>query len=403
MKKIIRRFVAWRKSKSQNVRVPVYILSFIVLTSLLAPWLASPLPYTAQSVEGRVFPLFNSSHQEIPYDTSTAIYPPFPGIDRFKVDSTLGPLKKDAQTGAFHILGTTTKRVGKVDLLSAILYGGRQSLMVAFFTLLIISLLGFMIGGISGYWGDHSIKFSLPRLVILLMSLPLIYFYSFYIWRYDLQALAEQGLAAFLGGFFLCLVSAFILLFLSFRLSKIFMKNGKGERYFPVDSVLLWLMQLIRALPSLLLIITLTLILKERSLGLVMLLVGLTGWSGMGLLVRGEVLRERNMPYIQAVEALGIPPFQILFYHLIPNVVGPIIGELLLGFSSIIILEATLSFLGVIDSQISWGILISTATPREMYWWQALFPGLWLFATVICLQLIGEHLRQKWTRSEVVE
>ncbi|MEL6133659.1 MAG: ABC transporter permease [Bacteroidota bacterium] len=402
MKKRLTYMMRWRTSMSRDIRWPVAILTFIVLTCLLAPWLANALPYTAMSEQGRIYPLFISAHEKIPYDTLSAIYTPLAGVDRNQSNRALAPMSRDSKSGRLHILGTTM-RSGRRDLLSAILHGGRQSLAAAFFTLLIIAIVGFSIGGISGYWGNHRMKFSISRLIVLLLCLPFVYFYGLYIWRYDLQALAGQSLSAFMGALLLCVMSILLLLFLSFRLSRMFIVTSARKRYFPVDAALLWLMQLIRALPTLLLIITLTLILREKSLILVMILIGLTGWAGTGLLVRGEVMRERNKPYIQAAEALGIPMFRILFRHLIPNIIGPLIGELLLGFSGIIVAEASLSFLGIINEEMSWGTLINNASPREKIWWQALFPGIWLFATIVCLQLIGEYLRKKWTRTSTVE
>lgn len=383
-----------------RVWISLTMLVLIVLSSLMAPWLANGHPLWAKSASGTIYPAFFSSDQGISYDTTTAIFPILPGLDRYQSDDPLPPFSMDSVKQQFYPLGTTADRQ---DLLSAILHGGKKSLSVAFFTLIIILFLSFTVGGIAGYWGNKRMKFSFPRLLFLLICLPLIYFYGFYIWRFDLQEQAEVGMGAFALQFLLCLAITMILLVGAFQLSRPLLRLFPTKQFFPLDSVLIWIMQLIQALPGLLVIITLTLILRQKSLTLVMVLLALISWPGLALYIRNELSRERRLPYIDAAEGLGLPPYRILTHHLFPNIIGPLIGEMILLFSSIIIVESSLAFLGLIEQSTSWGSLIIDASPREQMWWQALFPGIWLFTTVICLQVLGEHFRQRLTRQTLVE
>jgi peptide/nickel transport system permease protein len=141
--------------------------------------------------------------------------------------------------------------------------------------------------------------------------------------------------------------------------------------------------------------------LKDKGFGqsilLVITVLGLTGWIGLCRLVRGEVLKQRVMPYIISCEATGIPVSRIMFRHLLPNVSGPILISFTFGVAGAIIAESGLSFLGfgVQAPTASWGALLRQAfeDPLE-YWHLTLCPGAALFITVCAFNFTGEGLRK---------
>jgi peptide/nickel transport system permease protein len=133
-----------------------------------------------------------------------------------------------------------------------------------------------------------------------------------------------------------------------------------------------------------------------------MVIIGLIGWTSIARFIRAELLRIRNLSYIEAARAMGFSEFQILLKHAIPNALGPVLITLAFGIASAILLESTLSFLniGVSDEDVSWGKLLSYARQREEAWWLAVFPGLAIFITVTIFNLIGEGLSDAFENRE---
>ncbi len=133
-----------------------------------------------------------------------------------------------------------------------------------------------------------------------------------------------------------------------------------------------------------------------RNIHLMMVILGLTGWVGYAMFIRAEFLKLRKMDYVQAARATGTPTVAILFRHMLPNGVTPVLVLASFGVASAILTESTLSFLGLglPPHETSWGQLLSEAnrTGGEN-WWLLLYPGLAIFLTVFAYNLVGEALR----------
>ncbi len=129
----------------------------------------------------------------------------------------------------------------------------------------------------------------------------------------------------------------------------------------------------------------------------VVIIIGLTSWMGSARLVRAEILSLKEREFILAARALGATDFYIIFKHLIPNAMGPVIVNAILGISSAILLESALSFLGlgVQPPLPSWGnILMDGKATLGAAWWLTFFPGLMIFLTVLSANLIGNELHE---------
>ncbi|MEX0745518.1 MAG: ABC transporter permease [Phycisphaeraceae bacterium] len=131
------------------------------------------------------------------------------------------------------------------------------------------------------------------------------------------------------------------------------------------------------------------------NLYIIMIIIGLTSWVSYAVFIRAEFLRLREQEFIQAAQALGLPLWSILFRHLLPNGIAPVLVAASFGVASAIGFEATLSFLGVgLDTEASWGLLLEQALRGGAFnWWIAVTPGLAIFLTVFAYILIGEALR----------
>jgi len=162
-----------------------------------------------------------------------------------------------------------------------------------------------------------------------------------------------------------------------------------------VDSVLMRFTDMVLAFPRLVLLI-LVVALFSPSLTLIILVLGLTQWPGTTRIVRGDVLSLREREYIQAARALGFGRWRIIFRHLVPNVLAPVIVTATLGIGNTIVMEAGLSFLGlgVQPPTPSWGSMVSDGRQNLIgAWWVATFPGLAIVLTVLAFNLVGDALR----------
>ncbi|MBL8023838.1 MAG: ABC transporter permease [Elusimicrobia bacterium] len=162
-----------------------------------------------------------------------------------------------------------------------------------------------------------------------------------------------------------------------------------------VDAVLMRAVDIVLCFPTIFLILMVIAFL-EPSLWNVMAVIGFTSWPGLARLVRGETLSLRERDFLLAARGLGLSSPRILFVHLLPNLVAPILVSATLGVGGAILTESALSFLGlgVQPPMASWGnILTSGKDYLHVAWWLSVFPGVAILLTVLALNLLGEGLR----------
>ncbi len=163
-----------------------------------------------------------------------------------------------------------------------------------------------------------------------------------------------------------------------------------------VDQLVMRTTDILLAVPQILLLITAA-ALFQPSLATTIIVIGLTSWSGTARLVRGQFLTLKGQEYVTAARSIGAPSFRIMFTHLFPNALAVIIVQTTLWLSAAILLEASLSYLGlgVQPPRPSWGNILQDGQ-RELIsgaWWLTLFPGLAIFLTVLSFNLVGDGLR----------
>jgi ABC-type dipeptide/oligopeptide/nickel transport system permease subunit len=177
-----------------------------------------------------------------------------------------------------------------------------------------------------------------------------------------------------------------------------------------VDSVLMRLVDILYGLPYILLIILFKIALEQplakvfnsvMTANLVVLFgaIGLVSWLTMARVVRGQVLSLRSQPFIEACRAMGVREGRIFLKHILPNLVGPIMVYATLTVPSAILQESFLSFLGVGvgDPLPTWGKLaadgVTKLSPVKVHWWMLTFPCTLLAVTLLCLNFVGDGLR----------
>ena len=162
-----------------------------------------------------------------------------------------------------------------------------------------------------------------------------------------------------------------------------------------IDSVMMRLVDIMYALPFTILVILL-LVFFGRNFVLLFVAIGAVEWLTMARIVRGQILTIKKMEFIEAARSLGFGKRRIIFRHMIPNVLGPIIVYTTLTIPAVMLLEAFLSFLGlgVQPPMSSWGVLIKDGAEKmEEFWWLLVFPGTVFSLSLFSLNFVGDGLR----------
>jgi len=169
-----------------------------------------------------------------------------------------------------------------------------------------------------------------------------------------------------------------------------------------LDALLMRFTDIISGFPSLLLAVAITAIYHDphqdvwEKIGVLVIALGIVGWTGIARLVRAQVLSIRTLDYVTAATALGSSRLRVVFRHILPNCISPLIVMTTLAIGGNILGEAGLSFLGlgVAPPYPSWGGMLNDACARiENAWWMSVFPGLAIVITVLAFNLLGDGLR----------
>jgi peptide/nickel transport system permease protein len=162
-----------------------------------------------------------------------------------------------------------------------------------------------------------------------------------------------------------------------------------------IDIVASRLIEVMMTIPTFFLIVTVVAFLPQ-SIFNIMIVIGLTNWPTVARLTRAEFLKTKTLDYVVAARALGSSDSRIVFRHVLPNTLAPVLVAATFGVASAILIESALSFLGlgVPPTAASWGSILASA--RQLLpsgWWLAAFPGVAIFLTVTSYNLVGEGLR----------
>lgn len=162
-----------------------------------------------------------------------------------------------------------------------------------------------------------------------------------------------------------------------------------------VDLAISRFMEMVMCFPTFFLILAVLAFLGSSLIN-IMIVIGLTSWTGVARLVRGEFLKLRDQDFVTATRALGLRVPRILFKHILPNAMAPVMVSATFGIASSILIESSLSFLGfgVQPPTPSWGDILSQSREfMDIAWWLTLFPGIAIFVTITSFNLVGEGLR----------
>ena len=294
----------------------------------------------------------------------------------------LETLKPDEIPGmGLYLLGTDD--LGR-DVFARMLQGAWVSLTVGFVAVGIAVVIGILMGGIAGYFGQKQVRLG-HILVILFVS--------------------AGGTMLAVGAS--CSGSLFLIIGIAFFFISLFSQKaaGKGAAHqwmkilrkgaISIDTLVMRIVDIMLCFPSFFLILTVVALLPA-SIYNIMIVIGLTSWMGATRFVRAEFLSLREQDFVIAARALGVGNFRIIFRHMMPNAVAPVLVSATIGIATAILTEAGLSFLGfgVPPPHATWGNILSGGkgfifdAP-----WLTFIPGIAILIVVLSFNLFGEGLR----------
>lgn len=403
-------YVMRQFNKNKRALIAAWVLFVLLFIALFADFIANEKPIAFKDEAGWHFPIIkeygvhmgltkwpsewsniNWSKQEF----QQSIYPlvPYsPTTQDYNNSQFASPFAdQDISSNRWrHWLGT--EALGR-DVLSAMIHGTRIAFMVGLVSMFIATFIGIILGAVAGYYGDDRLKFTRGGIIVGLLLLVPAYFYSF---QSRTHLMSEAISDSFFQFFVQILIS--ILLFLGFillawilsrPLTKIKWLEKKVS--LPVDILVQRLIEVLVSIPRLFLIIAIVAIAKP-SIILVMAVIGLTSWTEIARFIRAELLKVRNLEYVEAAQALGFSNVRIMMKHAIPNSISPVLIAVAFGIASAVLVEGFLSFIGIgIPPEVlTWGKLLSLS--RSAPWWFAIAPGFAIFLMVTLFNLLGEGL-----------
>ena len=419
---------AWNQFKKNKLaKYCLYLLGILVVIALFAPYLANERPLYAVYKGETIYPAFASEKQKdsifnsdgefervLQYDITDwrtleyekVIWAPIKYDQKFvdkynrnyrspwdkqRYKNSEGKIT-EIPTKFRHVLGTDN--IGR-DLAAGLIHGTRISLLVGLISMGIASIIGIILGALAGYFGDTKLKMSRSKYIFTLIGIFMGIFYGFGERKY---AIADGFGKDITSGLIELLISIIVIIgtVYIFRIVSRFFNFGyfKNEVKVPIDSFVSRGIELLNSIPRLLLIITLTSVVAQ-SIWIVMVIIGLTSWTGIARFTRAEFLRIRSLEYVQAAQSLGFSSIRTIFKHALPNALAPVLVSIAFGIASAILIESGLSFLGIgVDPEtVTWGSLLNGGRSNIDAWWLIIFPGIAIFMTITIYNTIAEAMR----------
>jgi peptide/nickel transport system permease protein len=353
----------------------IFILLFFIITGFTAPLICNKYPIAIRLSNGSwQFPVLLSTSPSIQYESMKeweamgilySIRAPIPFSKGTRSGKQLSPPSK------IHWMGTD--RMGR-DVLTESVFAIRSAAAFVIPTLAILLIVGVSLGFLGGLGRSTGIKIHLPAL--LLFS-----FLSITLWG--------------CGEWLITVSPAFYLFFIGPPALIAIVFAGKFPHYFQSwnpDSIIMRTSEWLSAIPRMLLILIYAAVWTRMNYWGLALMLGLTAWPGVYRMVRSFVLQWRNSDQALALNATGISFLRKATFHILPAVLWPIMPWIAAATISLLMLEASLSFLnvGLPPGHMGWGGILAQSRNTFNAWWLWVFPSLWILLALICAQRLGK-------------
>ncbi len=388
--------LTYRHTQSSTVlKVAQWIIGIFLVVGLSSRFIANDLPLLASYDESINAPVCVELLSDIGimqskiYDESKfdwKVMPPIPySSDQLnsKINISVGPFDHQAVSSLRYRHWLGTDHLGR-DVLAGLIHGTTIAMKVGLLSVFFSLLIGLYLGLLSGYFGDDG-------------------------WKINIYALLLGGLIKLLGLYYIIyplvinpnisyyLIMVLIISILLYGVLRYIPSTIKPIVNFPIDLITSKIIEVLNSIPALFIILALLAVFSRPSIWNVIIIISIIGWPKFARLVRAEILQIKNLEYIQSAKSIGLSDVQIIIKHALPNALTSVISITAFAISGAILLESTLSFLGlgIPLEEVSWGSMLADARASFSSWWLAVFPGLAIFLVLISFYVLGNQLNEK--------
>jgi|GEM_PF-706770 len=368
------------------------VLLFFIMISFFAPLIANDKPIRVKTSNKTIYPILSSKSYKstcnkedckilrtpIPFSAQT--------IDVRAMHAAPGSLGGE-ELQYTHLLGTDG--LGR-DVTAALIYGSRTALWISVLAALLAFFIGCVYGLLIGYYGHDRVLVTYRQWICSIVILLLTGYGLLVISHLNQATILSDTNGAFLYMGMALLVSSF------FYYSRNMLSKGKA---IPVnlDGIGMRVVDLIKALPALFIVLFALQLVEQKRIYYLIILIAFLLWAGFARHARAEVWRMRSRASVQAALLAGKNDLWIFRHEILPFIVRPLFVSLAFSVAGAILLEATLSFLGIgmpVD-HVSWGTLINDARNHNSSWWLLVFPGLCMLSLIWAIQHIGRSIESR--------
>jgi len=406
-------YVGKQFRKNKPAVVAIWVLGFLLFIFVFADFIANDKPIVARYQGKTIFPVIQQYGISLGLSNRPDYLPHQGGWKKLDFDFAwwplvpYGPREQDVSNPRVspggdqsisswrwrHWMGTDP--LGR-DLLSAMVHATRTDLLIGVVAMGVAAIIGILLGALAGFFGDDQLRISRGRLLLNLPFLFLAWFYAFKVRSLEITEAMSAGFGAMLIQMLLSIGIFCIVMVIPNLLAKPLKRFPwmAHKVKLPMDIAISRLIEIVVSVPVIFLIIMVVAVVEGGSIFWVMVVIGLTRWTGIARFIRAELLRVRQLEYIEAARSLGFSRWRMLWRHAIPNSLSPVFISIAFGIASAILIEAFLSFIGIgfPPDQLTWGSLLNLGRTNISLWWLAVFPGIPIFVTVTVFNLIGEGL-----------
>lgn len=272
-----------------------------------------------------------------------------------------------------HWLGTDI--LGR-DVLAGVMRSLYNALKIALLATVLSLVIGSVLGLFAGVAGDKKVKVNLTQ---VFLGIPLLFLSIFYF-----TSLFDQPTTRDQYAFGFCFLSLLLVL-------KYFGSLGNKIVSVPIDSMITTIIEIRKSVPGLIWVLVFISIFRYPGSITIILVISLIGWTSFARVARAEAIGLSSSGFVSYAEATGVGIFRLMYKHIYPNIKPILYTMAIFAFTSNILLESSLSFLGLglPAEEISFGSLLSASKSNLRAWWLVAFPGLTLFMLILCLRILS--------------
>jgi peptide/nickel transport system permease protein len=358
-----------KKVSAITRHISVFILSLYICAALLSPWLAQSYPIIYKKNGTWHQALFTPSKVSF-LEVEGYILPliPFSPQKTHLKDAHLPPLSfSESLPENRHWLGTD--KLGR-DILSGLIHGSSISLTIGFLSVWLSMLLGVPLGILASFYGNSGIRLNIYQWFYLLLAGFLSGFYLFAEWHH----LSTSQVIVYIT----CALTLWIV-------GNHFLKRigTKLRMSFPLDTLVIKTAELRKSFPGLFILLALTTLFAKTSVYNVVIIIVLLSWMEFARYARAESLSVIHTPYIESSRLMGFKDMYIIWKHILPQISPVLVVLGSYGVSNAILLESSLSFLGIglPTEVVTWGKMLADGRDIQ-YPWMVIFPGMAIFVLI---------------------